>query len=192
MIRSLVLGTILGGLTAFIWSGISWELLPWHESSLRTFQNEDEVSAVIASHTAESGTYLLPGSPPQEGMTSEQKKAAQDILVQKMQKGPIVFAAIRRGGFGSYSKGLILQLLIQMASALLITWLVLQTSGRSFARRVAFCAVVGLAAGVIADLPNWNWWGFSGTYTAVNVIDYALTWLIAGLVIAKVAKPWPA
>ena len=28
-----------------------------------------------------------------------------------------------------------------------------------------FLAVAGLAASVIVDLPNWNWWGFSGTYT---------------------------
>jgi hypothetical protein len=192
MIRSLVLGTILGGLTAFIWSGISWSLLTWHEKPLRAFQNEDEVSAVIASHTTASGTYLLPGDPLQEGMTAEQKKAAQNVVMQKMRKGPIVFAAIRRDGFGSYSQGLLVQLLIQMASAFLLTWLVLQTTGLSYARRVAFLAVAGLAAGVIADLPNWNWWGFSGTYTAVNIIDFALTWLLAGLVIAKVAKPRPA
>jgi hypothetical protein len=192
MIRSLLLGTILGGLTAFIWSGISWTFLTWHEKPLRTFQNEDEVSAVIASHITESGTYLLPGGPSQEGMTSEQKKSAQAVVMQKMQKGPVMFAAIRREGFGSYSRGLIVQLLIQMASALLLTWLVLQTAGLSYAKRVVFLAVAGLAAGVIADLPNWNWWGFSGAYTAVNLADYTLTWLLAGLVIAKVAKPRPA
>jgi hypothetical protein len=191
MIRSLVLGTILGGLTAFIWSGISWSLLTWHEKPLRAFQDEDEVAAVIASHTTASGTYLLPGGPLQEGMTAEQKKAAQTLAMQKMQKGPIVFAAIRRDGFGLYSQGLLFQLLIQMASAFLLTWLVLQT-GLSYARRVVFLAVAGLAAGVIADLPNWNWWGFSGAYTAVNIVDFMLTWLLAGLVIAKVAKPRPA
>jgi hypothetical protein len=189
MIRSLVLGTILGGLVAFLWSGISWEAIGWHEKTLLTFQNEDEVAVAIASHITQSGTYLLPGGPPQEGMTSEQKKAAQEVLMQKMQKGPVMFAAIRRGGFGSYGRGLAAQALIQMAAAFLLTWLLLQTSGLSYTRRVAFLAVVGLAASVIADLPNWNWWGFSSAYTAVNLADYTLTWLLAGLVIAKVAKP---
>jgi len=192
MLRSLVLGTILGGLTAFIWSSISWALLTWHEKPLHTFQNEDEVSAVIASHITESGNYILPGGPSQEGLSSEQKKAAQTVLREKMQKGPIMFAAIRRSGFGSYTQGLICQLLIQMAGALLLSWLVLQTTGLSYAKRVAFLAVAGLSAGVIADLPNWNWWGFSATYTVVSITDYTLTWLLAGLVIAKVAKPRPA
>jgi hypothetical protein len=153
------------------------------------FQNEDEVSAVIASHATQDGTYLLPNMPPTAGMTPEQKKSALAALMQKMQNGPIMVAAVRRGGFGSYSRGLIVQLLSLMAAAFLLTWLLLQTAGLSYARRVVFLTIVGLAASVIVDLPNWNWWGFSGAYTAVNLTDSSLTWLVAGLVIAKVAKP---
>jgi hypothetical protein len=187
MTKSLLLGAILGGLTAFIWSSISWEVLGWHEKPMLAFQNEDEVSAVIASHTPQSGIYLLPGAPA-GGLTAEQKKAAQATQIAKMQKGPIVFAAVRTGGFGSYTRGLIIQLLSLMAAAALLTWLVLQTSGLSYARRVVFLAVVGLASSVIVDLPNWNWWGFSGAYTIVNLVDFTLMWLFAGFVIAKVAK----
>jgi hypothetical protein len=192
MLKSLVLGAILGGLTAFIWSFISWDLLPWHEKQLRSFQNEDEVSAVIAAHAPESGNYLLPTGPSQEGMSPDQKKAAQEIRMEKMQKGPLVFAAVRREGFGSFPKVLFTQLIYQILAALLLTSMLLQTSGLSYARRVAFLAIAGLAASVIADLPNWNWWGYSATYTVVNLIDYTLTWLLAGLVIARVAKPQTA
>jgi hypothetical protein len=188
MTKSLLLGAILGGLTAFIWSSISWEVLGWHEKPMLAFQNEDEVSAVIASHATQSGIYLLPGAPA-AGLTAEQKKAAQATQIAKMRKGPIVFAAVRTGGFGSYTRGLIIQLLSLMAAAALLTWLILQTTGLSYARRVIFLAVVGLASSVIVDLPNWNWWGFSGSYTLVNLADFTLMWLFAGFVIAKVAKP---
>lgn len=187
--KALVLGTILGGLVAFVWSSVSWEVIGWHEKTMVSFQNEDEVSAVIASHAPADGTYLLPGAPATEGMTPAQKKAAQAAAMQKMMKGPIMVAAVRRGAFGSFSRGLMIQLLSLMAAAFLLTWLVMQTSGLSYAKRVLFLAVVGLAASVIVDLPNWNWWGFSGAYTAVNLADSTITWLLAGLVIAKVAKP---
>jgi hypothetical protein len=189
MTKSLILGTILGGLMAFVWSSISWELIGWHEKTMVAFHNEDEVSAVIASHAGQDGTYILPSTPPTAGMTPEQKKNVMAAVIQKMQTGPIMVAGVRRGGFGSYSRTLIIQLLSLMAAAFLLTWLLLQTSGLSYARRVAFLAIVGLAASVIVDLPNWNWWGFSGAYTAVNLADSMLTWLVAGLVIAKVAKP---
>ena len=191
MTKSLILGTILGSLAAFLWSSVSWELIGWHEKTMVAFHDEDEVSAVIASHAGQDGTYMLPNMPPTAGMTPEQKKSALATLIQKMRAGPIMVAAVRRGGFGSYGRGLIVQLISLMAAAFLLTWLLLQTSGLSYARRVAFLAVVGLAASVIVDLPNWNWWGFSGAYTAVNLADSMLTWLFAGLVIAKVAKPTP-
>jgi hypothetical protein len=152
------------------------------------FHDEDEVSAVIASHAGLDGTFMLPSMPSTAGMTPEQKKTALDSAMRKVQAGPVMVAGVRRGGFGSYGRGLIIQLLSLMAAALLLTWLLLQTSGLSYARRVAFLAVVGLAASVIVDLPNWNWWGFSGAYTAVNLADSMFTWLFAGLVIAKIAK----
>jgi len=188
MLKSLVLGTILGGVVAFIWSSISWEVLPWHEQGFHIFQNDEDVSAVIASHITESGNYILPGRPPMEGMNAEQKKAMETTLMAKMQKGPVMFAAIRRGGFGSFAAGLIKQFLILAAGAFLLTWLLLQTSGLGYGQRVIFLAVAGLAASVVSDLPNWNWWGFSGSYTAVMVADSTLTWLFAGLVVAKVAR----
>jgi hypothetical protein len=187
--KSLILGTILGGLAAFVWSSISWELIGWHEKTMIAFHNEDEVSAVIASHADQDGTYILPSMPPTAGLTPEQKKNVMAAVMQKMQTGPIMVAAVRLGGFGSYTRGLIVQLLSLMAAAFLLTWLLLQTCGLSYARRVAFLAIAGLAASVIVDLPNWNWWGFSGAYTAVNLLDSMLTWLVAGLVIAKVANP---
>jgi hypothetical protein len=189
MIRPLVLGTILGGLAAFAWSTISWEVLGWHEKGMINFQNEDEVSAIIASHATKDGTYILPSGSPTKGMTSEQRKKTQATVMEKMQTGPIMIAAVRRGGFGSCSRALMIQLLSLMAAAFLLTWLLMQTSGLSYARRVAYLAIVGLAASVIVDLPNWNWWGFSGASTAVNLADSTITWLLAGLIIAKLAKP---
>ena len=174
--RALLLGTILGGLVAFVWSSVSWELIGWHEKTMLSFLHDDEVSAVISSHAPQDGTYILPGAST-EGMTPEQKKAAEAAAVTKMKTGPIVVAAVRRGGFGSFGRALIIQLLGLMAGAFLLTWLLLQASGLSYARRVLFVAVAGLAASVIVDLPNWNWWGFSGAYTAVNLADSTITWL---------------
>lgn len=174
-IRSLILGTLLGGLAALVWSMVSWELIGWHEKTLLSFQKDGDVAAVISAQTVEDGTYLMPFGA---------SKEAQD----RMAKGPIVFAAVRRAGLGSVGRFFGLQFAILFATAFLLTWLLLQTSGRSYGRRVLFLAVVGLTASVIVELPNWNWWGFSNAFTAVNVADNVLTCLIAGLVIAKVAK----
>ncbi|HXN64993.1 MAG TPA: hypothetical protein VN862_06635 [Candidatus Acidoferrales bacterium] len=187
MLKSLVLGTILGGLVAFAWSTVSWEVIGWHEKTMLNFHNDDEVGAIIASHAPSDGTYLLPGELPTQGMTPDQKKNANDALMARMTRGPIVVAAVRVGGFPSFGRAILLQVLSLLAVAFVLTWLLLQTSGLSYTRRVAFLAVAGLAGGLIVDLPNWNWWGFSGAYTAVDIANSVITWMLAGLAIAAVA-----
>jgi len=176
--KSLLLGTMLGGLTAFVWSSLSWEVIGWHEKTMLAFRNDEEVAAVISSHTVQDGTYILPYAPSPPDAKS----------MERMERGPIVVAAVRRGGFGSYAQAMGLQVASLFGAAFLLTWLVLQTGGLSYGRRVLFLGVVGLAASVIVDLPNMNWWGFSGSFTAVNLADNTVTWLLAGLAIAKVAK----
>src|SRR6266852_3750735 len=52
-----------------------------------------------------------------------------------------MFAAVRREGFGSLAQGMIKQLLCQMAAALLLTWLLMQTGGLSYFKRVVFLGV---------------------------------------------------
>jgi len=188
MKKSLLLGTLLGGIIAFFWSWVSWDVLPWHESNLLAFQNEDMVAHAITANTTQSGIYLFPGGPA-PGLSKEQKKAAAATQMAKMGQGTIIFAAVRRSEGFSFASGLIKQISSQLLAAFLMTWLLLQTRGLSFWGRVGFLTVAGLTASVICDLPNWNWWGFSTRYTIVQLADNALTWYLAGLAIAKVANP---
>lgn len=67
-----------------------------------------------------------------------------------------MIAAVRRGGFGTSFQAIALQVLSLMAGAFLLTWLVLQTAGLGYVRRVPFLTVAGLPASVLVDLPNWN------------------------------------
>lgn len=160
--RPLLLGTIFGTLIAFVWHLVAWELIPWHEKTMLSFDRQDEVVAAIAAHVPRDGTYLL------------------------AKPGAWMLAGIRRDS-PSFGTLMINQVLYLMAASFLLTWMVLQTSGLNYGRKVAFAAVAGLAAGVMIDLPNWNWFGFSGGYTAVNLIDSTITWALAGLAIARVA-----
>ena len=75
---------------------------------------------------------------------------------------------------------------IEMLGALLIAWLVSPLPGLSYWDRARVAGIMGLSAGVLARLPDWNWWGFSRGFTLMAILDLTLTWLFAGLVIAKI------
>lgn len=144
--------------------------LPWHGKTMNAYKDEAKVAEVILANTDASGVYFLPS-----------KDESQ------MAKGPILFGAVRRGGMQGMTVPMIISCLIDIIGAGLITWLLLQTSGRSFMGKVGFVVIFALAAGVVCLLPEWNWWGYSTGYTAVAVMDLVVGWFLAGLVIAKAA-----
>src|SRR5579863_7556664 len=131
MTRALILGTIYGTLITFVWHLIAWELIPWHEKTMLTFDHEDEVIAMLATHAPRDGTYIL------------------------AKPGAAVLAGVRHAMPG-FARFMMIQILYLMAGSFLLTWLMLQTSGLSYAHRVVFAAVIGLIASVMIDLPNWN------------------------------------
>ena len=133
MTKQLVLGSVLGSIVLFVWSAIAWMFIPWPGQPLRAFKNEDAVTQAIVANAPQSGNYLLPNAD-QKGLTAEQQQKA----MEKMAKGPIVFAAVRLEPFNSMAKPLALQFLTQFIVALLGTSLLLHTGGLSYRGRVVF------------------------------------------------------
>ena len=175
MNKSLLLGAVIGGVVAFVWSSISWMAIPWHEATLKEFQDKDAVTQAVLSNAPENGMYVLHDEPGAEATTNG--------------GGPMVFASVQRQGMTSMTGPLITGLVINIIGALLLTWLLLQTTGLSILRSALFVAVAAVAAGVLVSLPEWNWWGFTTGYTIVALADLGIGWFLAGLAIAKFAKP---
>ncbi len=80
--------------------------------------------------------------------------------------------------------------MINILGALCLTWLLIRVH-LPYGGRVLAAAAAGVFAGVVADLPAWNWWGFSTPYTIVSFVDRVLGGLVAGLVIAWVIDDRP-
>jgi hypothetical protein len=189
MVQTLLLGALAGGIAAFAWGAVSWMLLSWHHSTFLPFLDEDAVARVIAENAPESGVYGLPAPPTSKGMSRDEREAAEAAVWEKMQRGPVVMAIIQRQTFSALAKPMLTALCIYVLASLIFTWLLLQTTGLGYWKRVLFVAFAALAGAVICRLLDWNWHGYSTRYTAVAVADAFLGWFLTGLVIAAVARP---
>jgi hypothetical protein len=49
-------------------------------------------------------------------------------------------------------------------------------------------ALAALAAGIMKEISDWNWYGFSASYASVNVMDLVIQFALAGVVIAWLYK----
>lgn len=161
---------IMGGIVLFIWSFISWMVLPWHATTSQVFQSEVAVSQAITANAPVSGIYILPAV---KGETA----------------GPMVFASVNLGGApSSMTMSLGVSLLAEIIAATLVAWLLMKTNKLNYLNKVAFVVAVAVVAILVKDLSAWNWMGFDTHYTLVMMADTLVGWFLAGLVMAKLTK----
>ena len=188
MIKNLALGTVLGAIVLFVWSAITWMFIPWPGEPMRSFTNEQAIVDAIKANAPQSGNYLLPNEVKKTpGMTDEQYNAAIKAAGDRMNTGPMVFAAIRLGPV-SMVKAMVVGFITDLVAVFLGCVLLLQTDRLTYKGRVAFVAGLGLLIFAAAHLNDWNWWGFSAAYTLVQLGGVFIGWLLAGLLMAKFVR----
>ncbi len=180
--KQVLIGGLLGGVMLFGWSAISWMVLPWHHSNFHKFDQEKVVEIVIQSNALHKGIYLLPN--PIQGTPEERKEAHE-----RASKGPFAFVAMSPQGGGSMPLHMVFAFLIQALGAAMVTGLLtlIKKPEATFGEKFIFVVVFALAAGIVCQLPYWNWWGFPKDFILLTMADLLIGWSLAGLMIAKVA-----
>ncbi|MBI4369011.1 MAG: hypothetical protein HY547_02140 [Elusimicrobia bacterium] len=173
MTKKLALGTLAGGAILFIWGAVCWMALPFHNWGFREFVDPEAVALAFRASSPESGVYLMPYSEKHGEMTEDQKRL------------PFVLATFKSDGIGPMGAKMLGGFAIQCLGAFLVTWLLFQTKGLSYWKKVSFVATIGATVWVLGHLPYWNWWGFTCAYTAAYLVDLVGGWFLAGLAIAK-------
>ena len=188
MTSAIIKGGLLGGLIAFVWSAISWMVLPWHTSSMHNFTNEDAVIQVLQENAPEPGVYSIPGVQ-NTGKTPEEKKACEEGMMKRMETGPFLYTSYRTEGMSAMWTPYLFQFIAQIVAGMFITWLVLKLAGHTYMGRVMAVAMIVLIGGLLYELPMSFFWHFPAGHTIVNIVDLLVGWFLAGLVIAKFTAP---
>lgn len=181
MKKALLKGTILGAIVVYFWMMITWVVLPWHCSTMQKFSDEKVLREAFIANTTKDGIYVLPNICNSAYMQEEGLTSLKD--------GPMVFVAIKRNGFNVDSPApYICSFIIYLIGAFLITALLLFSKIHGYWNGVLFVTTIGLTIGLLSALPNWNWWGFSGGFVTLQIVDLVISWFLAGLVISAVVK----
>lgn len=160
--RYLLYGTVAAGLTLFVWQTISNVALPFHEGTQKAFTNNGTVVDAIRANTSGNGVYIAP-----QGITAA-VSFTPDMADKTKAMG------------GNMAK----QVVIDLVAALLLCVLVARIGAGRKRDTVLTLALAGLAAGIIKEMSDWNWFGFSASYAVVNEIDLTIQFALAGVIIA--------
>jgi hypothetical protein len=164
--KSRFYGTLAAGIALFVWQTISNVAIPWHAATVKAFT--DNAAAVQAIHVVAptNGVYAAP-----EGLLAV-VSFTPDMADKSKSMGP----------------NMLKQIVIDLFAAFLLC-LVIERIGVGRKRDAALTlALAGLAAGIIKEMSDWNWYGFSASYAIVNEIDLTIQFALAGVVIAWIYK----
>ncbi len=182
----LVVPALLAAVVVFIWMFISWAVIGWHDLEIKSFPDATEIEHMKAV-MHEPGIYVYPGYP------EEDSESAMKEWTDKYEAGPIIsFMVYSPTGGNPWDMMLCVRsFIINFIAAFLAGALLMMTLAQNpnFWRRVTFVMLLGLFAGFIGPVIEWNWWGFPLGYTIVMVIDFCITWFLAGLILAWRIKP---
>lgn len=192
MLKRLLAGSLLGGLILFAWGVFSWMVMPWHQNTLEKFTDEPAVADALQAYTGKDGVYILPNPHRQapDSFAAADESTRLEAL-ERMRQGPFAFVAVSRSGSDPQSPlPYVRGLLINILTAAIISWMLMNARLPGYSCRLGFTVFIGMLAGFMVLLPQWNWWQFSPAYTLIGFADLLIGCFLAGLALAGIAvKP---
>ena len=166
--RFLVVGTLAAALTLYVWQVVSNVALPWHEATMHMWEGptNDAVVQAVRAAAPENGVYF----------------SGQGILAAVSMRPDLADKTQMMGPMMAKQIG------IDLVVGFLLALVVLRTGTTTPARTAATLGLVGLAAGLVTELSNWNWYGYDLAFSLVNVAELAVAWFLAGLTLAWVHR----
>ncbi len=187
----ILLAGILGGVVMFIWTSIAHMALPLGEAGLREIPNESAVLGAMQNNIGEqTGLYIFPGPGVGKNATRQEKNEAMKHMGEKMATNPSGILMYHAPGRPmAFGKLLGIEFGTELLEAILVVFLLAQTSIASFAGRVGFVLVAGILASIATNVSYWNWYGFPCVYTAsymlIQIIGFFLVGIVAAFVLRK-------
>jgi hypothetical protein len=186
----ILLAGILGGVAMFIWSFIAHDLLPLGEIGMRQFRDEGPMLDAMKTNLGDAeGLYHFPGHRAGPNATRQEKEDAMKRAMEKAATGPsgiLLYHPTRQFSFG---KLLGVEFATELVEAILVVFLLAQTTIASFAGRVGFVLLAGILAAIATNVSYANWYGFPCVYTAsymfIQVIGFLCVGIVAALVLRK-------
>lgn len=188
--KRIILAGVLGGIAMFIWSSIAHIGLPLGEVGVKQIENETAVlSSMSSALGSSSGLYIYPSTGAAANATRAEKQAAMRDYGKKLAGNPSGILIYHPPGQSALTaRQLGTEFATELIEALLAAILLAQTRLATFASRLGFVAVLGLAAAITTNIPYWNWYGFPSNYTAAYMTIEFVDYLVAGLVLAAMVK----
>ncbi len=170
---------LLSGALAFIWSAISWTMLPWHNNEWKGLPGADAVRAAIkAAGGWGPGQYMFPAPP----ANAQERRSPEHMA--KVAEGPSGMVTIMRPGPMGMGKAMTLSIIADIVLAFFvayITWHALGAYPQPYLRVFRIVGATAFIAFAFGKLPDSIWFQRPWKSFVLDAVDsLIMAFLMAG------------
>lgn len=159
--------------------------LPLGEMGIKAIPDEEGVTNALRTSISEKGLYFFPGFDKSKPLSPSEQKAWE----AKLNAGPSgIMVVTPSGGEAMTPKQLGTEFASNIVAALL-AGILLSMTNLSYGKRVLFVTLLGVFGWITISVPYWNWYGFPTDFTLAALVEEAVGWFLAGLVLAAIVRP---
>ncbi|HYC03832.1 MAG TPA: hypothetical protein VED40_11085 [Azospirillaceae bacterium] len=182
MTGRIVLAALAGAVASFIWGAVYFAMLPSIAIATRSTSMDSAVYAAAKAELPETGTYLYPPIPEDQGQVSEEQ------VLEQHRAGPLMMVQFRKEGVNPVSPRVFgMGFLLYFAGSLVAALLLSMARLDGFGARVAFVSLLGLVP-ALARLSEPVWFHAPWAYPLMYAIGDLTTWIAASLAIAAIIR----
>lgn len=184
--KNCILATFVGAIIVFIWTSVSWMVLPWHNWDMKSFKDDGKhITEALKKEASESGIYVIPNLKQEDHQDSK----GQEAWMEKAHQGPFAYMSVRtQGTHWDMNVSLAVQFLMQLFVASLVVSIISKMPTLTVLGKAFTISLIVTTGTLISNISCWNWWGFPVTTTLVNIADVAIGWFLAGIFIALIKR----
>ena len=175
----LILATLLGSLTMFIWEGFSHVVL-FTGIGFTSLPNEAEIKGALKTNITGNGLYFFPG----KDFRSTSKKQ-EAVFEDSFRTSSVGVLGYRPVGGNPFSAGKLVTQFLGNVLSVLIAVQIASMIRAEYWKRVLAVTHVGLLACAVVSSIYWNWYVFPASFFIAQVLDMVIGFFLAGLVICS-------
>ncbi len=157
--KFLISGAVVGGLLLFVWGAAYHMIIPWEKIALSEFKDTPAIVQAVRANAPQNGMYFAP-----QGVF-----AAVSFFPDMSDKTNLMGPMMVR------------ELIKDLAVGLLLSVVLLWVGPSTVLGRARLLAMIALTAAISEYISDWNWYGFSGSFTLLSMGDIVIGWFLTGL-----------
>lgn len=181
--KKFTIASLIGALIIFIWSFLSWTMLPIHLHTFHYTPKQDTVVNVLNKSLPSTGVYMTPMADNRNvGLFDSKYREADENMMKTMVGKPsaIIFYTASNGPMNpmQFVIGLLLDLFAVVFA--IVLFVMAKDKLNTFFMRWWMFIVIGVLISLNTYLIEWNWMYYPWHYIKGMVLDVLVEWGLCG------------